>query len=234
VEAPPVPVFEEEVIRAQYSTWAGHYHDDQKQEGTFQQKSLVQIEYNKNTGEIVLLDHDGVVTKEDYQHLMRAVTGGSSTKSKQIMNGRDNNNMVIDLDNDNDIAGLTDVVPEDVTVGMTHFIDVDEIDPDQVIDAEGEEFAATGSSLETFHTYTIPQLRTETQTQLQQQEYHKLQHIQQHHHQQYHHQEPMSSAYPPPATNTIPEMVLPTETNSDAVPQCGGWGFNHRRSSFMN
>ena len=45
------PYFEEEVIRAQYSTWAGHYHGENKEQGSFQQKSLVQIEYNKRTGE---------------------------------------------------------------------------------------------------------------------------------------------------------------------------------------
>jgi hypothetical protein len=233
--------FKEEVIRAQYSTWAGHYHGENKNDGeTFQQKSLVQMEYNKNTGEISLLDHDGVVTKEDYQHLMRAVAGvGAGAINHNTINGI--------INGDHEIARL-DVIPNDVTLGTTHFVDVDEIDLDQVIDTEGEELPAMKEdihhhhqqhhhhqgheSLESFNTYTIPRTPPpKMQTELQQQQYQQLQHIQQ---QQYL-QSPMAAYVP--ATAAFPEPpIVPTTGGAadETVPQCGGWGFNHRRSSFMN
>ena len=238
--------FKEEVVRAQYSTWAGHYHGENKNDGeTFQQKSLVQIEYNKNTGEISLLDHDGVVTKEDYQHLMRAVAGVSA--NNHIING----NEIVNLDDDVAAAAAAaelDVVPQDVTLGSTHFVDVDEIDLDQVIDTEGEELPAMKEdihqqqhrhqhhhqdheSLGSFNTYTIPQPPTEISTELQQQQYQQLQHLQQ---QQYL-QSPMAAYVPATAAFPAPPAVPTTEATADeTVPQCGGWGFNHRRSSFMN
>lgn len=215
VEAPPV--FEEEVIRAQYSTWAGHYHNGvNKEHGeSFEQKSLVQIEYNKRTGEVALVDTDGVISRDDYQNLMRAISTGNAKDAHELTN-------VVE----GTTAGLG-VVDQDVTLGTTHFVDGEDIDQSGVIDTSCQEVHAVAvedvsatsarpeqqqathateyhqtqphhqnlqqqevAATESFQTYEIPLPPVEIQTQLQEQQYQQLQHIQQHqqHQLQYQHQ----------------------------------------------
>ncbi|KAL3918015.1 MAG: hypothetical protein SGILL_004445, partial [Bacillariaceae sp.] len=127
VEAPPV--FEEEVVRAQYSTWAGHYHNgiDKEHGESFQQQSLVQIEYNKMTGEVSLMDQDGIITQEDYQNLMRAVSTGNDNDVEAMMQNMGGTATATGLD----------VVAEDddgLPIETTHFVDGEDIDQSQVID----------------------------------------------------------------------------------------------------
>ncbi|KAG7355627.1 hypothetical protein IV203_000313 [Nitzschia inconspicua] len=263
VEAPPV--FEEEVIRAQYSTWAGHYHNGiNKEHGeSFQQKSLVQIEYNKRTGEVSLVDHDGIITKEDYQNLMRAISTGNANDAQELKN-------VVE----GTTTGL-DVVDEDVTLGTTHFVDGEDIDPNDVIDTSSQEVqtqttttqpqpthhatttteyhhhhhhqhhhhhheeVVAAAAAQTFQTYAIPQ------TQLQDQQYQQLQQIQ--HHQQHHYQHPgyshshsimtfqpqMQALQPQPQGPNVHTTAV-ADSVPETTPQNGGWGFNDRRTTFIN
>jgi hypothetical protein len=250
---------EEEVIRAQYTTWAGKYYGGNKEGGIFQQKSLVQIEYNKKTGEISLHDQDGIVTKEDYQNLMRAITT------------RVNSNGEVSIVMDDAIPGL-DVVSqtEDVPLGTTQYIDVEDLDESEVIDTQGEELPTM-----------MEHVHSQEQHQPQHTQYSEFQNPQ---YQHQHHQEMATAAatatseslnysyntytipHPPTETQTqtalqeqqllqlqqmayqqqlqyhnaqVPvaaavsdEPILDDDT-SDTTPHCGGWGFNNRRSSFM-
>ncbi|KAG7361629.1 hypothetical protein IV203_036730 [Nitzschia inconspicua] len=260
VEAPPV--FEEEVIRAQYSTWAGHYHNGVNEEHgeSFQQKSLVQIEYNKRTGEVSLVDHDGIITKEDYQNLMRAISTGNANDAQELKNVVEGKTT----------TGL-DVVDADVTLGTTHFVDGEDIDPNDVIDTSSQEVQTqttttttqpqpshhatttteyrhhhhhhhqhhedVAAAAQTFQTYAIPQ------TQLQDQQYQQLQQIQ--HHQQHHYQHPgyshsmmtfqpqMQALQPQPQGPNVHTTAV-ADSVPETTPQNGGWGFNDRRTTFIN
>jgi hypothetical protein len=266
VEAPPL-MMEEEVIRAQYSTWAGHYHNGvNKEHGeSFQQKSLVQIEYNKRTGEVSLVDHDGIITKEDYQNLMRAISTGNAKDVEELTN-------VVE----GTATGLG-VVDQDVTLGTTHFVDGEDIDPSDVIDTSSEEVQATAeavsghsspsqhqtehevpqqthssgyhqppatghqqayqSATESFQTYQIPQPPVEIQAQLQEQQYQQLQHIQ---HQQLYQHQGHSMMTHQPQMQALQAHGTPIHSSAiadpipETTPQNGGWGFNDRRTTFIN
>jgi hypothetical protein len=72
------------------------------------------------------------------------------------------------------------------------------------------------------------------QSQLQEQQYRQLQHVQQ---QQFHQQHAMMMAYqhPPPHQPGHPAQTLAVaDLTTDVAPESGGWGFNDRRSTFMN
>jgi hypothetical protein len=238
--AEAAPVLQgDDVIRAQYATWAGYYHNGVNQEHgeSFQQQSLVQIEYNKRTGEVSLVDHDGIVTKEDYQNLMRAIARGGTTTNHHA----DHPTSVVDSTT-SQVAH--DVDNEDAVVLETiHIVDGEDIDPNDVIDTCVEEvqpaFRDQPSEVatETFQTYSIPKPPMEIQTHLQEQQYHQLQYIQQQHYQQQHHHHHGRSmkAYHPPLHLQGPSMQASdvTEPLPQPTPQNGGWGFNDRRTTFI-
>jgi hypothetical protein len=221
---------------------------------------LVQIEYNKRTGEVSLMDQDGIITKEDYQNLMRAVSTGNDKDVEAMMQNMGGTATATGLD-----------VAEDAAFGTTHFVDGEDIDQSQVIDTASEEVKMAAhqqhqardverinaeaqaapqhhhvnhqatppqqqhvATAQSFNTYAIPQPPHEMQSQLQEQQYRQLQHVQQ---QQFHQQHAMMMAYqhPPPHQPGHPAQTLAVaDLTTDVAPESGGWGFNDRRSTFMN
>jgi hypothetical protein len=259
LEGPPV-VQGDDVIRAQYSKWAGYYHNGvNKNHGeSLQQQSLVQIEYNKRTGEVSLVDHDGIVTKEEYRNLMRAINMGNANDGDLM----ESSNARLDL------------VDEHVILGTTHVVDGEDIDPNDVIDTSSEtehlnaEAGRTNAQshkfvpsprysmeynqqsiseqqhyhhheeqlqevapTEAFQTYSVPKRLGQVQTQLQEQQYHQLQHIQlQQHYQQHGHS--MNDFQPQPQGHPV-QATEKKEHLPETIAQNGGWGFNDRRTTFI-
>jgi hypothetical protein len=248
-------VFEEDVIRAQYSTWAGQYHNGENTNGgeTFKQKSLVQIEYNKKTGEISLVDQDGIVTAEDYQRLM-----------KIVMMPEDGRGEPSDTGVGEDGSSGLEFSAAGVAVGSTLYVDAEDLDQTKVIDTDAEVISSE----------TTP-LSPEQQQQLQQQMYERAQYEAQvaqtyeqlHHEQTYHEHAEYSLQTPSSVDEEIPASRSPVETfrsynipqststsatyrqyqhqpvataspatsveSNDSATMGGGFGFNQRRMAFM-
>jgi hypothetical protein len=82
-------------------------------------KSLLQIEYNQETGELSLVDPNGIVSPEDYKTLMQTLTGrrpsGSVGNAGPHLNDNDDLPLVNhdDLEDDDVIDAVIEVVPSD-------------------------------------------------------------------------------------------------------------------------
>lgn len=112
-------------------------------------QTLVEIQYNRRTGEVSLLDEEGVVTPEEYQRLKKAVKfseeGGDdcndgTTASEQSLQSQERD--------------------EDVAVGTTLYLDPDDLDPTDVIDTESQDLSIVGSA-NSPPAYTVPQTEEE-------------------------------------------------------------------------
>jgi len=123
---------EEDIVRHHYTAWgvSGNADEDSSDPAFVPKQTLVEIQYNKRTGEISLLDEDGVVTPEEYKRLMKAVKysneeGGDCnvgiTASQQRLQSQERE--------------------EDVAVGTTHYVDPEDLDPIDIIDTEGQDLS---------------------------------------------------------------------------------------------
>lgn len=85
-------------------------------DGAKDSKSLLQIEYNQQTGEVSLIDPNGIATEEDYKNLMQSLTGRGSRGS-----------------------GVDEAVANTNCVGSTldslELVNSDDLEDDDVIDA---------------------------------------------------------------------------------------------------
>jgi hypothetical protein len=115
---------EDDIVRHHYAGWGSDYQVeiDILDPAFLGKESVVQIEYNKKTGEVSLHDQDGIVTREEYERLMKEI------KSSSIDEG----------------GAATD----EEAVGTTHFLDTEELDltdiiDTEVIDTQGGEFDLT-------------------------------------------------------------------------------------------
>lgn len=135
---------EQDIVRHHYTAFGvGAQGEQQNNDPAFVPKaSLVEIQYNKKTGEVSLLDEEGVVTPEEYKKIMKAVKysyeGGSddatatTAVSEQEFKSQERE--------------------EDVAVGTTLYLDPDDLDPTDIIDAEVKD----GSAASTFSQQEIP------------------------------------------------------------------------------
>lgn len=124
---------EEDIVRHHYTAWGvgGNGEEDVNDPAFVPKRTLVEIQYNKKTGEVSLLDEDGVVTPEEYQRLMKAIKyeeegdGGhvdGITAAEQTLKSQERQ--------------------EDVAVGETLYIDPEDLDPTDIIDAEVQDVSA--------------------------------------------------------------------------------------------
>jgi len=119
--------YEEDIVRHHYTAWGvGSNGEDNCNDPAFVPKgTLVEIQYNKKTGEVSLLDPNGVVTPSEYKRLMKAV--------KYSNEG--------DIDYSDGITaseqGLQSQERQaDVAVGTTLYVDPEDLDPTDIIDTE--------------------------------------------------------------------------------------------------
>ena len=112
---------EDDIIRHNYAGWGPELaHRDSLDPAFVPKESLVQIEYNKKTGEVSLQDEDGIVTKEQYERLMKAI------KSTGVEDGT-----------------VSSTQQQDgVAVGTTSFLDIEELDLTDIIDTQGEDLSS--------------------------------------------------------------------------------------------
>ena len=121
---------ERDIVRHHYTTFVvGDQEEQQINDPAFVPKaSLVEIQYNKKTGEVSLLDEEGVVTPEEYKRIVNDVkyshegesessTGNTSSKPNFKHQGGE----------------------DDAVVGTTVYLDPEDLDPTDVIDTEVED-----------------------------------------------------------------------------------------------
>jgi len=122
----------DDTVRHHYTAWGvGGNGEENSNDPTFvPKKTMVEIQYNKKTGEVSLLDEEGVVTPEEYKRLMKAVKysdeGGGGyidgiTASEQRLQSQERQ--------------------EDVAVGTTLYVDPEDLDPTDIIDTEGQDLS---------------------------------------------------------------------------------------------
>eukprot|EP00536_Pseudo-nitzschia_multiseries_P006076 jgi/Psemu1/14397/gm1.14397_g len=120
---------EEDIVRHHYTAFGlGANAGQQANDPTFVSKaSLVEIQYNKKTGEVSLLDEAGVVTPEEYKRIVNAV-------KYEHEGGADGSDGVA--------APEQELDPQDreegVVVGTTLYIDPEDLDPTEIIDIEDD------------------------------------------------------------------------------------------------
>lgn len=123
---------EDDIVRHHYAGWGSdrQVEIDTHDPAFLGKESVVQIEYNKKTGEVSLHDQDGIVTKEEYERLMKEIKSSSSDEG----------------------GAATD---DEADVGTTHFLDTEELDLTDIIDAQvidatqGEELDLTADTIDT-------------------------------------------------------------------------------------
>jgi len=138
---------EDDIVRHHYAGMGGQGEIDSHYPAFVRKESLVQIEYNKKTGEVSLHDQDGIVTKEEYERLIKAVKSSG------------------------DEDGITSSVQrqQGVAVGTTHLFDTEELDLADIIDTQGEELP---SQEEEQHQYQHQDYQQQNQEDSQSQQYH--------------------------------------------------------------
>ncbi len=125
----------DDIVSHHYTAFAGGNGDADVNDPAFVPKqTLVEIQYNKRTGEVSLLDEEGVVTPEEYQRLKKAIKfeeeGGDDsvdgiTASEQKLQSQERE--------------------EDVAVGKTLYLDVEDLDPTDIIDTDSQELTVLDS-----------------------------------------------------------------------------------------
>ena len=190
----------EDIISHHYTAFVGDNGERDINDPAFVPKqTLVEIQYNKKTGEVSLLDEEGVVTPEEYQRLKKAVLfeeeGGDTIDGTTVSEQR--------------LQSQTR--EEHVAVGTTLYLDPDDLDPTDVIDTESQDLSLVDRAdshpasqaplreeelytqqlkdypepsvqwhlsedvepTETFNSYSIPQPETETNYPVQQYQHHQ-------------------------------------------------------------
>ncbi len=96
-------------------------------------QTLVEIKYNRRTGEVTLLDEEGVVTPEEYQRLKKAVLFEEE--------GGDD----IDVTTASEQRLKSQTREEDVAVGETIHLDPEDLDPTDIIDTDSQPLTVLNS-----------------------------------------------------------------------------------------
>mmetsp|Transcript_48690 Transcript_48690/g.54463 ORF Transcript_48690/g.54463 Transcript_48690/m.54463 type:complete len:344 (-) Transcript_48690:220-1251(-) len=143
---------EDDIVRHHYAGMGGQGEIDSHYPAFVRKESLVQIEYNKKTGEVSLHDQDGIVTKEEYERLMKAV---KSSGDEERINSSEQRQ-------------------QGVAVGTTHLFDTEELDLNDIIDTQGEELP---SQEEEQHQYQHPVYQQQNEVDSQSQQYHHLESV---------------------------------------------------------
>ena len=150
---------EEDIVRHHYTAWgvvenANAGESANANNPAFVPKqTLVEIQYNKKTGEVSLLDEEGVVTPEEYQRLMKAV------KYENEGDGGHNN---IDGIAASDQSLQSQEQLEDIAVGTTLYVDPEDLDQTDIIDTvsqavsaeENDESLPVATTTSVSHQYT--------------------------------------------------------------------------------
>lgn len=125
----------DDIVRHHYTAFVGGTGDVDMNDPAFVPKqTLVEIQYNKRTGEVSLLDEEGVVTPEEYERLKKAIKfeeGGEeavdgTTASEQRLQSQQRE--------------------EDVAVGTTLYLDAEDLDLTDVIDTDSQDLAIAGQA----------------------------------------------------------------------------------------
>lgn len=198
---------EEDIVRHHYTAW-GVVENTNAEESTnannpafVPKQTLVEIQYNKKTGEVSLLDEEGVVTPEEYQRLMKAVKYENEGDG-----GHNTNNSKSDGIAASEQSLQSQEQLEDIAVGTTLYVDPEDLDQTDIIDTvsqavsaeENDESLPVATTTSVSHQYTqqlkdYPEPSTE-----------------------YHHSEDVS-----PSTETFNSYSIPqpatTETNNFPV-----------------
>mmetsp|Transcript_9091 Transcript_9091/g.19652 ORF Transcript_9091/g.19652 Transcript_9091/m.19652 type:complete len:390 (-) Transcript_9091:347-1516(-) len=128
---------EQDMVRHHYTVFGvGARGEQQNNDPAFVPKaSLVEIQYNKKTGEVSLLDEEGVVTPEEYKKIMKAVKysyeGGSDDLSGTTASDQEFKSQERE---------------EDIAVGTTLYFDPEDLDPTDIIDTEGKDLSVGDDS----------------------------------------------------------------------------------------
>lgn len=125
----------DDLVSHHYTAFVGGNGDVDVNDPAFVPKqTLVEIQYNKRTGEVSLLDEEGVVTPEEYERLKKAI--------KFEEEGEDGS---VDGVTASDQKLQSQEMEEDVAVGKTLYLDVEELDPTDIIDTESQELTVLDS-----------------------------------------------------------------------------------------
>lgn len=138
--AEPIPVAttgaefsynEDDIVRHHYTLWGvGGEGGESNNDPAFVPKaSVVEIQYNKKTGEVLLLDEEGVVTPEEYKRLMKAVKYSSEHGDDDSINGTTASEQRLQ----------SQEREADVAIGTTLYVDPEDLDPTDIIDTEGQD-----------------------------------------------------------------------------------------------
>jgi hypothetical protein len=187
---------EEDIVRHHYTAWGvGSNGDENNNDPAFVPKqTIVEIQYNKRTGEVSLLDEDGVVTPEEYKRLIKAVKYSEegdddvvkgTTASEQRLQSQERE--------------------EDVAVGTTLYVDPEDLDPTDIIDTEGLELSADDS----------PPIATASQQEVDSNHYPQQLQDYPEPSTQYHHSEAVSTTT---TTETINTISIPQPTTDNSYP----------------
>ena len=123
----------DDIVSHHYTAFVGGTGDVDMNDPAFVPKqTLVEIQYNKRTGEVSLLDEEGVVTPEEYERLKKAIKfeeGGDdvvdgTTVSEQRLQSQERE--------------------EDVAVGTTLYLDPEDLDLNEVIDTDSQDLSIVG------------------------------------------------------------------------------------------
>ena len=211
---------EDDIVRHHYSAWGiGDQHGGQESNDNdngngntdpafVSKSSLVEIQYNKKTGEVSLVDEAGVVTPEEYKRLMKAVKYSHEAEQTDVTGTTASEQQLQSQERQ-----------EDVAVGTTLYFDPEDLDPTDIIDTEGQDLPVQELHTEV-HTATPAAAHQPEQGQYQHQEQHQGQYQHQHQEQQNHYQQQLQD-YPEPSTQYHhSESVSSSETfNSYSIPQ---------------
>eukprot|EP00535_Pseudo-nitzschia_heimii_P007546 CAMPEP_0197187260 /NCGR_PEP_ID=MMETSP1423-20130617/15562_1 /TAXON_ID=476441 /ORGANISM="Pseudo-nitzschia heimii, Strain UNC1101" /LENGTH=336 /DNA_ID=CAMNT_0042638801 /DNA_START=163 /DNA_END=1173 /DNA_ORIENTATION=+ len=137
---------EEDIVRHHYTAWGvgDNGIDDANDPAFLSKQTLVEIQYNKRTGEISLLDEDGVVTPEEYKRLMKAVKYSHENDEYSNCGIPASQQRLQSQEREQDVA-----------VGTTLFLDPEDLDPTDIIDTEGQDIATED------YAYSSPTASTE-------------------------------------------------------------------------
>mmetsp|Transcript_564 Transcript_564/g.1163 ORF Transcript_564/g.1163 Transcript_564/m.1163 type:complete len:402 (-) Transcript_564:438-1643(-) len=134
---------EQDIVRHHYTAFGiGTNGEQQTNDPAFVPKaSLVEIQYNKKTGEVSLLDEAGVVTPEEYKRIVKAVKYANEEGADGSNGSNGNAAFEQELQSQEREEG--------VAVGTTLYIDPEDLDPTEIIDVEDDSSDYSSSRQET-------------------------------------------------------------------------------------
>jgi hypothetical protein len=204
---------EEDIVRHHYTAWGvvENAEENDNDPAFVPKQTLVEIQYNKKTGEVSLLDEEGVVTPEEYQRLMKAVKYENEGDGGHNIDG---------------IAALEQRLhsqerQEDIAVGTTLYLDSEDLDPTDIIDTESQALSVEDND------GSLPVATTTTVSRQQDEIHHYAQQLQDYPEPstQYHHSEDVSTSTETYNSYSIPQPA--TETNYP-VQQYQHYQYSHQ------